>query len=262
MIASTNNPLIDKWSGRFARRRHSNEPRPLAALGYLTHGVAADGFIELSKFVLVLLFDAPANKGASWLRVCGVGGQPIPWGIYWGGRQRNKFLKNLSLKPLIGAGGRRIDADDVGLLQLSLALDHELDRRMRNRCLPVQKSVRLPKVWAGFRPGECRNITGGGPELADHSRRKGRSMSVLLRDARRDHCGCALFPLEWVSHHWKEAVTYFVDLRRFPKRQVFLLNGSPRDAFCGYQGAMQFDFLANRFDRRRHDGRRYFSNCR
>jgi hypothetical protein len=52
--------------------------------------------------------------------------------------------------------------------------------------------------------------------------------------------------LAWVSHHWQQAVAVFVDLTRFPKRQVFGLRQLPDD-LGGYQDATEYTFHESRF---------------
>jgi len=256
MITHAQNPLLEKWRRHIARRDRLTNVRPLAAVGYLAHGPTTDGFVELKSFVLVLLADAPKRNGTYWPRLMGIGGSLVPWGVRWGGRRQNKFLKNLHLKPSPGACGRRIDADDTELLGLALNLDQALERHLENRWLPVRRSLQLPKMWAGFRRDDVKNIAGDGPELAARSSRSRVSSSGLLERAKRKHSGLILFPLEWVSHRWQRAAGFFVDIRRFPKRQTFVLRSPQSDSLCGYQGAMEFNFVASRFNGHRRPRRR------
>jgi len=239
-----------------------SEPRPLAALGYLAHGPVVDGLIELDKLVLVLLADAAPRNGNHWPRLAGFGGRPVPWGVRWGGCRQHRFLKNLALKPESGARGRRIDADDQKLLELGIALHREIDHRSDNRWLPVGRSIQLPKIWAGFRMDHALRLCGDGPEITAQSRRMRIPSCRLLQLSRRVHQELAFFPLEWVSHHYRDAVAFHADLHRFPKRQVFPLRGRPEDSFCGYMGAVEYDFIANRFNGRRRARRRSSSRRR
>ena len=84
----------------------------------------------------------------------------------------------------------------------------------------------------------------------DLCQRCGEPARTLLRSARRTHRGLVLFPLDWVSHRWREVACVFADVGRFRRRQLFRLRDPARD-LVGYRGAVEFDFFHSRF---RHDG--------
>jgi hypothetical protein len=174
----------------------------------------------------------------------------IPWGVRFGGAEQCRFFKNLSLQPVPGARGCRLDLASEELLVLGLQLDRELDRHARYRQRQAREHVQLPKLWAGFRPADAASITGDGPELAAYAARTGRLPQRLLEHLRRDLFGLVLYPLAWVSHCWQQAVAVFADLGRFPKRQVFRLQQLPDD-LVGYQDAAEFNFRDSRFCQRR-----------
>ena len=260
MIADTDPPLIQQWRRRLAGR-HSKPRgrRPLGALGFLTNGPVFDGLIEIEKLVLVVLYDEPFRSRRCPLRLVGFSGKPVPWGVRWGGRRGNKFFKDLSLAPDLHAVGQRIDTGDADLLQLGLRLEQQLQRHLRDRWLPVQRSPQLPRIWAGFRRSDCNTIYGDGPELESIARRRRAPAQHVLQSSKRGYQGLVLYPLEWVSHHWQRAALILADISYFPRRQVFSLKDFPDD-LQGYRGAAEYDLYRSRFRsggrrRRRHQRR-------
>ncbi|MFH1265220.1 MAG: hypothetical protein ABIK89_05790 [Planctomycetota bacterium] len=244
-----NSPL-DRWRRCLGGRRRRANPRPLAALGYLAGGPVIDGLVEIDRLTTVILYDEPIRPGYCALRLAGYSSSRIPWGVRFGGPEQCRFLKDLSLQPVSGAQGYRLDLASDELLVLGLQLERELDRHARYRQRHVRKRPRLPKLWAGFLPADSASITGDGPELAAYAARTGRLPQRLLKHLRRDRFGLALYPLAWVSHHWQQAVAVFADLGRFPKRQVFRLRQLPDD-LVGYQDAAEFNFRDSRLRQRR-----------
>jgi hypothetical protein len=209
-------------------------------MGYLANGPVIDGLIEVEDLTLALLYDEQLPHGHCALRLAGYCGARIPWGVRFGSPDQCKFFKDLSLQPVPGARGYRLDLDDQDILSVGLGLEREMDRcaRYRHRC--IREQVYLPKLWAGFQPADAAGIYGDGPELAAYASRTGKSPRYLLERLRRDCLGLAVYPLPWVSHHWQQAVAVFTDLGRFPKRQVFRLRQLPDD-LVGFQGAVEFD---------------------
>ena len=250
MIATLEPSLspLDCWRQRLGRRRPHAQPRPMAALGYLANGPVTQGLIEIEKLTIVLLYDEPTAKGRHALRLAGYSAGRVPWGVRLGGGENCKFFKDLSLQPVPGARGYRLDVASAELLSLGLGLARELDRHARYRQRQVREQIRLPKFWAGFRAADAAKITGDGPELADYARRTGRRPDELMQHLRRSHYGLTVYPLAWVSHHWQQAVTVFADLERFPRQQVFWLHQLPGN-LVGYQDAADYDFYQSRFRR-------------
>jgi hypothetical protein len=257
--ALTSSPL-EQWRKRLGgRRRHHAQARPLAALGYLIDGPVPEGLVEIEKLTIILLYDEQLRPGHCALRLAGYAGRRVPWGVRFGGPGQCRFFKDLSLQPVAGAGGCRLDLASEELLLLGLRLERQLDRHARYRPRRVQPQLRLPKFWAGFRAGDAASIIGDGPELAGYSQRTGKSPRRLLAHLRRDYLGLALFPLAWVSHHWQQAVAIFADLERFPQWQVFRLRHLTND-LSGFQGAAEFDFAGHSrrsANRRRRSGSRH-----
>ena len=98
-------------------------------------------------------------------------------------------------------------------------------------------------------------LYGDGPELTAYARRVQADAGEVFSTVSRRHVGLSLYPLAWVSHHADLAATIFVDLARFPKRQVISLDES-LGKLAGYQDAAEFDFLQSRFRREDLQGRK------
>ncbi|MGA2620108.1 MAG: hypothetical protein ABSF26_21025 [Thermoguttaceae bacterium] len=71
MIAARQPTPLDQWRRRFGGRHRRAQPRPFAAMGYLTDGPVVDNLIEIEKFTLVLLYDDPIRPGHCALRLAG-----------------------------------------------------------------------------------------------------------------------------------------------------------------------------------------------
>jgi hypothetical protein len=182
--------------------------------------------------------------------LAGYAGRRVPWGVQWGGAEQCRFSKNLLLQPVPGGPGLRLNTESTDLLRLGLQLDRELERHVRHPSLPVRQQLRLPCLWAGFKPADATAITGDGPELEAYCHRTGRSAKRLMEAIRREYFGIWLYPLSWVSHCWQQTVAVFADIERFPRRQVFSLRCLPDD-LVGFQDAAAFDFLNSRFHQSR-----------
>jgi len=253
MIAYANSQVINQWRRQLGSRQQADERRPLGAQSYLTNGPVLGGLIEIKKLVLVALYDEQ-HRDAGVLCLKGFSARRVPWGVEWGGRQGNRFFKNLRLQPVPGARGRRIDGDEAELLQLGLQLNRQVERHCQERWLPVRRHLQLPRLWAGFRRSDVSTIDGDGPELAAVCRRRRLSAAELLQSAKREHNDLTLYPLDWVSHLWQQAETILADLRGFPRRQVFALKDANTD-LEGCCGASAFDFSHHRSGGRERSGR-------
>jgi hypothetical protein len=246
MIATFESSLLDQWDQQLGGRRRRDHPRSLAALGYLVGGPVVEGLIEIEKLTIVILSDQPVRRGQCALRLAGFDGRPVPWGAKWGGPEQSRFLKDLRLQSIPGGHGLRLDAGRPDLLRLALALDREIEQHARHPHLPRGRHLRLPKLWAGFRRSDATGLVGGGPELTAYAERIHRSRGELMARIRRECLGLALYPLSWVSQHWKQAVAVLADLERFPRRQVFRVHHLPED-LVGFQDSAEFDFWHSRF---------------
>ena len=240
--------LEQQWQIQIgARRFRAAAPRGIGALSYMLHGPILNSLIKVEHLCLAVLYDDRSGHQCGPIRLAGFSGGRVPWGVSWGGAERNLFHKDLSLPPAHGGSGQQLNLSRAGLLQLGLQLDLLIKRRRRQRCSAVRRQPKLPKLWAAFCPEDAGSVFPDGPELAATVKRSGQSAESLLEANRRTCIGLTLFPLVWVSHHWQQAVAVFADLNRFPKRQVFLIGRLPED-LRGHTGTAQFDFSASRFD--------------
>ena len=100
----------------------------------------------------------------------------------------------------------------------------------------------ISRLWAAFDPDAAGRLTGDGPEFQNGLRRTGASAKQTLNRSRRRHGGLILFPLPWVSHHWRQfrnGVRRRVPFPAIPD----LLGLAARPASCRATDARpQFDF--------------------
>ena len=106
------------------------------------------------------------------MRLAGFGGATVPWGVKWGGAEQCRFLKNLLLQPVPNGPGLRLSTASTDLLRLGLQLDRDLEKHVRHPSLPVRQQLRLPCLWAGFKPSDAatnhRRRAGTGGILPSH----------------------------------------------------------------------------------------------
>ena len=251
MIFNVNQAVSNLFSG-LARRPPAQPPmrRPrsttgVAALGYLARGPIKRGLIPIEELALVVL-NGDATLSGRWL--AGYSGERVPWGVAWGGAERHEFLKDLTLPPKIGAPAAQLDLEDASLVELAYELSQLLEQQRSQRLPAVQRRLELPKLWAGFKRATANHVKGSGPELYAQCQRRSRSARALLNSSRRFHGGLVLFPLNWVSHRWRDIACVFADVGQFRKRQVFRLR-EPGQDLVGYRGASEFDFFHSQFRR-------------
>ena len=176
---------------------------------------------------MVILHDEQPRPGHFALRLAGYSGRRVPWGVRFGGPDQCRFCKDLSLQPVSGARGYRLDLASEELLRLGLQLERELDRHARYRQRQLREQICLPKLWAAFEPADAASITGDGPELAAYAARTGGHPQCLLEHLRRDHSGLVLQPFPWVSHHWQRAGRCSPIWRGSPQGRYFTCNTCP-----------------------------------
>ena len=101
---------------------------------------------------------------------------------------------------------------------------------------------RLPKLWAAFGPSDAENLHGEGPEFENMRTKFGFVGPELFKKFERKHLGQILYPLDWVSDQLKMSLGIYVELKGFPKCQLFCARKLPDD-LCGFVGACEFDFF-------------------
>lgn len=254
MISNAKQAVSTLFSGR-ARRPPAQPPmrRPrsttgVAALGYRARGQIKRGLIPIEELTLVVLY-GDATRSGRWL--AGYSAQRVPWGVAWDGAERHQFLKDLTLPPKIGAPAAQLDLEDASLVELAYELSQLLEQYRSRRLPAVQKRLELPRLWSGFKRATANHVKGSGPELYTQCQRRSKSARALLNSTRRFHGGLVLYPLNWVSHRWRDIACVFADVGQFRKHQVFRLR-EPSQDLVGYRGASEFDFFHSRF---RQNGR-------
>ena len=215
-------------------------------MGYLTNGPVVEDLIEIDKLVLVVVHDETAARGNLMTRVAGYSGCSIPWGIRWGGAENSLFEKNLLLQPMAGARGQRLDTASESLLRLALQLDRDMQRHLPTDAAARVNNCSCRNSGPVFAPPMWPHVEPGGPELAEHCAKTGRSADDAMAAIQRSYFGLLLCPFAWVSSAWQQVAAVFADLRRFPLRQVFPVTTLPED-LVGFQGAAEYDFLDTRF---------------
>lgn len=248
MIATLQPKPLDQWRNCLGgRRRFHRRLRPWGSLSYLADGPVIDGLIEIEKLVLVVLYDEPLGHGQNALRLAGFSGKRVPGGVRWGGPDQCRFFKDLLLQPVPDGRGMRLDVASSELLLLGLSMDRQVQCHARSR-LPLNRPIRLPRLWAGFRPSDATHVMGDGPELAAACQATNEPADALLRKYRRDHFGLALYPLAWLGQQTDQAMAVFADMAAFPRRRAFQLPALPGDLIGSHEG-VEYDLFASRFRR-------------
>lgn len=112
----------------------------------------------------------------------------------------------------------------------------------------MRRRLRLPRLWAGFRPRDVGGLRAEGPEIELLCRRLGTTPSVMLERTVRPFEGLALCPLDWANGQLERAVAVFARMPGCVPRQVAPFTKLP-DGLVGFQGACAFDFYSSRFRR-------------
>lgn len=220
--------------------------RPWAVVKCLTRGPVQEDFVEIEKLLWLVLHDASRPPQATpELRLAGYQGRAIPWGARWGGAEQMRFEKNLLLRPRWNARGRRLDLRKQDVVQRVREMQQTLESGSRQPATTLPARLLLPRLWAGFAPGEANSLSGDGPEFWGSCHLSGLSSRELLAETVRRHRGLSLFPLDWVSHAWQSHPPIFAELADFPREQ--LVTCFSPEALRGYRGACEFDFLSSRF---------------
>ena len=241
--------LLERWRrqvGRQLRQRTTRDTRPLAGISYLARGRIHNGLVDVRHLVFAVVRDLESDNGSLTIRMAGFNGAPVPSGVMFGGAELSRFDKDLALAPRPAARGRRFDLANDELLLVALQLDRHLERHARYPNLPRRSQPRLPQLWAAFPANGSVEVNGDGPELLARCRATGASPAAILRQTCRQFAGLTLYPLEFVSHAWRQFQAVFADLRTIPKRQVLTVDHGAAD-LRGFVGAVEYDFTQTRF---------------
>lgn len=131
------------------------------------------------------------------------------------------------------------------LLEHALLLDQLVDH-VPAGSVELVCDLRLPSLWAAFRPADACTLKPAGPEFEALRSRLGMSLSQLMASYRRRFLGMTLLPLAWVSHAWQQWVTLLADLSQHPQTQRLRVS-NPAEQLQGFRDAAGFDLVANRF---------------
>jgi hypothetical protein len=220
------------------------------AATFIDRGNMSSALVPIDRVSVVLLFEdfgAANSRSALPLRLVSYRANRVKHGARWGGSGNSQLFKNLRLPPRPNACGQRIDKTNRALLSLALQLDRRLSVAARHPAAPW-RSLRLPRLWAGFDPRRVNDLCGQGPEFEDECLQRNEPPATVLRGAARTAHGLRLYPLDWVSDQLDRAAGVFAELTLSLRRQVFRVDQLPRD-LIGFQGACAFDFFHSRYRR-------------
>jgi hypothetical protein len=245
-----------RWRQQILSRRDAmsiNARRGLIAMYVHEKANLRFPFVELNSLSTYLVYEdevrctnSPYYTRSS-LRFCMYVAKQVSHGVEWGGRNNSRLFKDLTLCPSRIAQGQRLGLSYERTLRLALELDRSLSRAA---CTPSiqDATMRLPRLWAGYRASYLSQLHGAGPEFEFECGQSRTSPENVLKSSERQFDGLTLLPLEFVSHQLDLAVTVYAEMRRFPLRQVFRIERFPDD-LTGYWGATAFDFYGNRHRR-------------
>jgi len=239
--------LLRRWRRQIAARHlrpAARWPRDVGALGFLVDGGRAGPLVELSKVLLVVVYDQRIGRRFPAIRLRGLRATRVAHGVLWGGAENARLCKEPSLCPRPGAKGIRVDSRHAELLELALRLDHRIDQAVRNQPSTYNRRFRLPRIWAGFTHGSAAALHGEASEFEALGRRFGVSRDSMFENFKRRQDGLTLYPMDWVSNQLDGSLALFAELEGLPRRQIFPLSKYPGD-LVGRQSAMSFDFHAS-----------------
>jgi hypothetical protein len=252
LLADRESAIQKQWHQQIsAQRRRGRDrlPRSVAGLTYSAAGTIRNGLIEIERLTLIVFYDEDVAPWPPAIRVAGVSGRRVPWGVEF---NVPRFYKDLSRQPDDVGFGTRLAWRQTDLLHRALKLDELVEFHSRFKSAELPATPYLPALWAGFRRLECGHALASGPEWEAARTASTAAPDELLSQTLRRHRGMDLLPLPWVSAAWEQFIGVFADLRTFPRRQVFAPQAVPAD-LRGNDGAMQFDFTTPEFRKRPTD---------
>jgi hypothetical protein len=202
-------------------------------------------FVEIERLLLVAVYDETYAPGRTAIRVLGCRGKRIPHGVQWGGIECSDIYKNLALMPRPGARHQRIDLLDTALLHTALRLHHRIDQALRYQPNIATRTLRLPRLWAGFRARDTNDLSGSGPEFEGLCEKFGMPAALMFAKFKREYHGLHLYPIEWTGHYLERATAVFAQMANLSQRQAFAATSA--EDLVGYAGAAAYDFYSSRF---------------
>jgi hypothetical protein len=225
-------------------------PRPVAAIGFLPPNPANDSLVRVHHLTFVVVHDEVLDSGKVVLRVTGYTGTRVPHGVSFGGPECCRFWKDLRLKPYVGAYRQRLDLSRSELLDTALRLEAAIQRCVAGSLRDRPQPLRLPRLWAAFRPADAVNVRPDGPEIEVVAERRRMTIDAVLRSSTRSCRNFVLFPLEFVLSQRTRMVTVYADLRQFPATQVILASNPATDLVGVCEPVSLFNFFDNDFRER------------
>jgi hypothetical protein len=248
MNRSSNN-LLSQWRQQLLTHC---DPRSVAArkgfvaLTFIDHANTSSVFVDIKSLSVVLVFEDESHRyDRCPLRLCCYDVSRISNGVLWGGANNCRQFKDLTLVPRQNARGRRLDIAKHELLALALKLNCRLSRAARHSAAPWP-SLRLPRLWAGFRARVANELWGAGPEFERAVQMQRAEPIAFFRDTARHIDGLTAYPMDWVSGQLNLATAIFAEVTPGMRRQVGRIGNLP-DGLVGFQGASAFDFYNSRF---------------
>jgi hypothetical protein len=205
---------------------------------YVPRGKSKNNLIDIRRLTVCILQDEFDHSEAPRIRFAAYRLVQVPWGVNVGGRDQINLEKDLALAPRRRAYGCRFGRNDQRWIPLALTMDRCLERHARHPYMPRTTELRLPKFWAAIK---TTYLTGDGPEFAKLCEDFQLPPEVALLTCARRYRGHILYPLEFVSHAWRQFSTVFADVSHLFQRQVIRLDGSAQ--LAGFHGACQYDLL-------------------
>ena len=216
---------LQQWRRQIGCRMHHmlrQGPRPHAILSYRLHAEPENGLVPLNRITFFVLFDEWRLDSQEDRHLVthfrGFSATVVNGSVHLGGAHLCRLAKDLRRSPVVGGRGARLDALDSGLLETALAWERSLERHSRHPHYPRRREPKLPALWCSTNDSSAR------------------------QDGFR-----LLAPVEEALLSGASPTKVLVDVRSFPKRQVFCLSNVSRD-LRGRSGCIEFDFCSSRFD--------------
>jgi hypothetical protein len=248
-ICKPTNELQRQWRQQLAvhcNPRTVADRRGFVAMTFLDQASSTSDLVEIDNLLVVVVYEDESRRNdSSPLRFAGYRVSRVAQGVRWGGADNCPLFKDLTLAPQRRARGPRMDRGKHELLSLALKLDRRLSRAARHPAAPWPE-LRLPVLWAGFRPRHSAALRGEGPEFEQACREQGKAPADLFRATARQIDGLVAYPMDWINEQLDPAVAVFADVTLAMRRQVCRI-GSLSEGLIGYQGAASFDFYSSQY---------------
>jgi len=189
-------------------------------VGFLCQGWQPQAFVELSRLIVVAVYDAGKTEGVPTIRVAGYRPQITPTGVEWCSAKSVVLWKDLSLRPKPFAKTQRIDLRSRVLLQLALRLEHRIEQAERHLRRIERSTLQLPRLWAGYRRSTAQSVEASGPEIEALCSKFGLTRRAMAAKFQQEHDGLVLLPVSWVAEDLHRATTVFAETAGMARRQA------------------------------------------